>query len=62
VCGFVDGAAAVGWRKSAREVAEQQIDEGFGGDLQEVGHLFAYAYADEADGEIELLGDGYGDV
>jgi hypothetical protein len=29
---------------------EQGIDEGGGGEFQEVGHFFAYAY--EADGEV----------
>jgi len=30
------------------------------GEFQEVGHFLAYAY--EADGEIHLFGDGYGDA
>src|SRR3954464_8048811 len=41
-------------------LAEEGVDEGFGGELEEVAHFFAYAY--EADWKVQLAGDSYGDA
>ena len=41
------------------ELSEEGVDEGDGVELQQVGHLLAYAYV--ADGKVEFAGDGYGD-
>ena len=41
-------------------LAQQCVDKCFGGEFQQVAHFFADAY--EADGEIELAGDGDGDA
>ena len=41
-------------------LTDQGIDEGFGGEFEEVVHLFAYAY--EADRQVQLAGDGDGDA
>src|SRR3569833_2367017 len=41
-------------------LTQEGIYERFGRELQQVAHFFAYAY--EADGEVEFAGDGYGDA